>query len=357
MSKCYNKHKHKPKCMLNKIKIDNQVQHKLILQPKYVYRIPHNNFKFQSSYTLHTPILGPTFTSLVKKINNYVSGVLVYGKGPDGYVPVLETEQAIKDGRLDCAFTGLSYAFVQNSFFEIYTSVPFGIEADAYITYLFEEGGLARLNEQGKKVGLFFYPMSLLPPETGGWFNKEILTVDDFKDIKMRIYGLGRNIIENLGGETVFLPQTAIIPSIKNGTINAVEFSTIEIDAFIGLPDVMSYWYTPSWNQLSTVLYFVINLQKWNKLTKKQQDMIKIMLKENLWDNYVSNNAVQIKYAKQYNSQLKVFPDNVLDGMRLAFYQWLDQTENIAVKKEYARIKAYSVTYKSYKTLMSKGVA
>ena len=84
--------------------------------------------------------------------------------------------------------------------------------------------------------------------------------------------------------------------------------------------------------------------------------MIKIMLKENMWSNYISNNAVQIDYVAQYENQLRVFPDDVLDGMKLAFSAWLDKPDNEAVKLEYNRIKAYSVKYNSYKTLMSRNV-
>ena len=313
-------------------------------------------FKFQSSYGLTTPILGPVFTELNTKINSFVPCLTMCPKGPDGYVPVLETEKAILDGRLDCAFTGLSYSFAQNSIFELFTSVPFGIEADAYITYLFDKGGLERLNIEAEKDGFFFYPMALLPPETGGWFNKEITTIADFSDITMRIYGLGRNIMEEVGAKTVFLPQSAIIPALKSGEINAAEFSTIEIDESIGLPETLKYWYTPSWNQLSTVLYFVCNIKKWKSLTVKQQEMTKAFLRENMQNNYLTSNSKQIDYLLKYKSQLKVFPDNVLDSMKVAWENWLNKPENQEVKIEYEKIRAFGVQFSSYDDIMKKNV-
>lgn len=314
------------------------------------------SLRFQSSYTLDTPILGKVFTDLVLKINNNVMGVQLKPRGPDGYVPVPETEKAIQEGKLDCAFTGLSYSFLQNSIYELYTTVPFGLSADAYISYLFEEGGIDNLNKKAAKDGLFIYPMALLPPETGGWFQKEIESVEDFKDITIRIFGLGRNILENLGAKTVFLPQTSIIPSLKSGLINAVEFSTIEVDAHLGLPENLNYWYTPSWNQLSTVLYFVINLRKWNSLFHEQQNLIKLLLKENMYSNYISSNANQIDFLEKYKSQLRTFPKRVLYAMRDAWEQWLNEPGNENTKKEYENIKAYAVKYNAYDNIMSRAV-
>jgi len=102
-------------------------------------------FRFQSSYELETPILGSVFKDLTKILNENVDGVFFQQKGPGGYVPVFVTEKAIKDGKLDCAFTGLSYSVLQNSIYELYSSVPFGISADAYLSYLFEKGGIENL--------------------------------------------------------------------------------------------------------------------------------------------------------------------------------------------------------------------
>jgi len=313
------------------------------------------NLTIQSNYTLDLPVMGKTFTDLVKKVNDFVPCIKLLPKGPNGYVPVVQTEKAIQEGKLDCAFTGLSYSFVQKSFYELYTSIPFGMTAFAYITYLFTEG-LDKLNAQAEKDGLFFYPMALLPPETGGWFNKEFTNSDDFKDLKMRIYGLGRNIIDGIGGNTVFLGQTDIIPALKSGLINSVEYSIIEIDEGLGLPDVCKYWYTPSWNQLSTVLYFVCNLKKWKSLTDKQRNMIQIFMKENMYTNYFSSNAKQVNYLIKYQSQLKTFPNNVLDSLKQSWFNWLNLPQNKNIKEEYEKMKAYEYKYNSYENIMKNNV-
>ena len=198
--------------------------------------------------------------------------------------------------------------------------------------------------------------MALLPPETGGWFNKEINSPDDFKDITMRIFGLGRNIIEGLGAKAVFIPQNKLISAFESSEINAAEFSAIEIDASISLPNVAKYWYAPSWNQLSTVLYFACYLKKLQSLSKKQQEMTKQFLKENIYSNYLKSNSKQIDFLNKYKSQLKTFPDNVLDALRQSWLDWLNKPENLQVKNEYKKIKDFSTTFYAYEDIMKKNV-
>jgi len=313
--------------------------------------------KFQSSYNFNTPLLGTVFTTLVGKINDYVPCVKMLAKEPNGYAPVLQIEKALNDGRLDCAFTGLNYSFLLNTFYELYSTVPFGMTSTAFVSYLFEEGAIEKLNKEAEKHNLFFYPMCLVPPELGGWFNKEIKHPSDFSDIKMRLYGIGRNVIEALGGSTVFLPQNEIVPALKAGLINSAEFNIMQIDETLGLPETCKYFYTPAWNQLSTVLYFVCNLKKWNSICTHIQDMIKLILKENMYTNYLFSNDTQIDYLIKYQSQLRIFPDNVIFAMKNAWLEWLNLPKNKDLKDEYFIMKAYEAKFNSYEDFMKNNIS
>ena len=303
----------------------------------------NKKLRFQSSYLLQTPIIGKCFKDLNKQVNKFVNKVEFLPRGPDGYVSTLDLEKEISKGvNIDCAFSGLSYSFVnRNKIYELYTSVPFGIEAEAYISYIFKEGSLDILNKEAEKNNLYFYPMCLLPPETGGWYQKEINSIEDFKNIKMRIYGLSREIIKEIGGEAFLIPQNKITEATKKGIIDACEFSTIEIDESINLPSLYKYWYAPSWNQLSTILYFVINLDVWKSLTVKQRQEIQIMCKEELLENYLFSNDRQIDFLEKYKNQLKIFNDETINGLKNAFDKVLNKEENIFLKQEYTKMKDY----------------
>ena len=319
---------------------------------KILYNQCRNNqtLRMQSSYYLDTPTISSIYKKFIEDINQDVFGLKIIGKGPGGYVPVTDTEKAIINGELDCAYTGLGYSIQQSEILELYTSVPFGFPGDAYISYILHGGGLDRLNQVGAKLGLYYYPMALLPPETGGWFNKEIKNTSDFKNIRMRIYGIGRSIIEMLGGKGIFLAQNDIIPAVNAGLVDAVEFSTIEIDDHLGLPSIFKYWYSPSWNQYSTILYFVINLKVWNNLSQAQRDSIHEILLANLYNKYIENNRTQYNYLIKYENKLRKFPPNVLRDMKSAFKKILDENKNL--KNEYYNMKDYVDKYLTYEKIM-----
>lgn len=317
---------------------------------------PRRVLRVQSSYVAGTPSIDKAFADGIAKLNQFLPNVYFQSGGPDEFVPVATTEENLVSGNLDAAFTGLSYSRLQNSFYELYTSIPFGVEANAYLSYLFEQGGVETINKEAEKDGLYLFPMCCLPPETGGWYQMEIKSPEDFKQIKMRIYGLGRNILQKLGAETVFLPQNQLIPALESGQINAIEFSTIEIDDYTNLPEKLNYWYAPSWNQLSTVLYFVMNLEKWKSLSSSEQRLLQLLLKENMYSTYINGNHKQIEIVEKHKDKLRTFPDSVLAALKKAWEEWLDEPSNESTKKEYKKIRNYAAQYKAYDSLMKRGV-
>ena len=194
--------------------------------------------------------------------------------------------------------------------------------------------------------------LTLVPPETGGWTNIEIKTPDDIKKLKMRIYGLGAEVIKNMGGETIFLSQDKLIDAIENGTINSCEFSCIEIDDFINLPEYFNYWYYPSWNQPSTVIYYIFNLDVWNNFSINQKKLIETIIKENCYNNYLKHESTQSIFLKKYEGKLKKFPKDVLDNIRKAFFDILNKKENVLLKEYYDDLIDFEKKSIKYNTTM-----
>ena len=131
----------------------------------------------------------------------------------------------------------------------------------------------------------------------------------------------------------------------------------MQIDETLGLPETCKYFYTPAWNQLSTVLYFVCNLKKWNSICTHIQDMIKLILKENMYTNYLFSNDTQIDYLIKYQSQLRIFPDNVIFAMKNAWLEWLNLPKNKDLKDEYFIMKAYEAKFNSYEDFMKNNIS
>jgi TRAP-type mannitol/chloroaromatic compound transport system substrate-binding protein len=306
--------------------------------------------KCQSNYDIKSDLLGRICSDFVRDVNSYNTGMRIEPMGPGGYVPVKLSETQVADGYADCVFTGLGYSVNGDKTLQLLTSIPFGSSANSYLSYILHGGGLQKLNTRAKTMGLYVHPMALLPPETGGWYTTPIISTANWSSVRMRIYGMAREIITRLNGTAVFLAQNEIIEAITSGTINAAEFSSIEVDAHMGLPEVLDYWYAPAWNQPATVLYFVVNFDVWTQLGNTKQERIQEILIKNMYSEYMFSVHAQYKYYVQYNSSLQRFPEPVLNDMRNAWTSIL--SENIDVKNEYDEIMQYEREYEAYLNAM-----
>jgi TRAP-type mannitol/chloroaromatic compound transport system substrate-binding protein len=308
--------------------------------------------KSQSAYNLFTPILGENFSEINDNINELVYDLKINGKGPNEYVPMDNIISYISNGTIDACYSGLGYSNSSKSIYHFFTSIPFSFSGMTMLSWLINGGGLEKLNKLAKKDNLYMIPATLVPPETGGWTNIEIKTPDDIKKLKMRIYGLGAEVIKNMGGETIFLSQDKLIDAIEDGTINSCEFSCIEIDDFINLPEYFNYWYYPSWNQPSTVIYYIFNLDVWNNFSINQKKLIETIIKENCYNNYLKHESTQSIFLKKYEGKLKKFPKDVLDNMRKAFLDILNKKENVLLKEYYDDLIDFEKKSIKYNTTM-----
>ena len=104
----------------------------------------------------------------------------------------------------------------------------------------------------------------LIPPEASGWFRKEINTLADLKGLKMRFFGLGANVMQNLGVSTQLLQAGEIFQALQLGTIDATEFSMPVMDLSLGFHQVAKFYYFPGWHQQATFGDLIINKAKWD---------------------------------------------------------------------------------------------
>lgn len=316
------------------------------------------NFKFQTIFSPDSPYYSPLYKTMVNKCNSCVNRCCITAGEVNQFVESQFIEEAVSSGKIQGAFLPLSFlSGINDTLFELYTSQPFGINSTAFLSYMFNAGGLERLNkEYGEPKNLYFIPMCIVPPEVGGWFQKEMKTTQDFQDLKMRILGLGRYIIQGLGGETVLLPQKEIVNAVKTGIINSVEFSTIEIDDFTGLPEVLNYWYTPAWNQLSSIFYLVVNRQSWFAIDNRRRCQMISIIQENMYLFYLEDELKNSVIFEKLISQKREFSTEILGAMRKVWREYLDKEENIEIRDEYDKMKTYEVIFNEYELAMSKNL-
>ena len=151
----------------------------------------------------------------------------------------------------------------------------------------------------------------------GGWFNKEINSVADLDGLKMRIPGLGGEVLRRAGGTPVTMPGSEIFTSLQTGAIDATEWVGAYNDVAFGLHKGARYYYYPGWHEPGPGLETMINIEAWNSLPPDLQAIVETACQAITTDmvaEYTHGNAMALKQlSEDPNVELRQFPKEVLD--------------------------------------------
>ena len=168
---------------------------------------------------------------------------------PGALVPPGEILQSVGQGAVQAGFTAPGFWAGQEPALQVFGGLPFGPEPDVVFAWFYEGGGRAIYEELYGRFGVHAMPCGIIPAEAAGWFNKEIAEASDFAGLKMRIFGLGGLVLQELGGSPQLLSVGDTIPALELGTIDAAEMVLPSIDEQLGLYRFASNYYFPGWHQ------------------------------------------------------------------------------------------------------------
>ena len=189
-------------------------------------------------------------------------------------VPPFSVVDAVGNQTVEMGHTAAYYFFGKDPAFALLCSVPFGLNSRQQNAWFFDHGGNEMVNEFVKKFNLYAMPGGNTGTQMGGWFAKEIKTVDDLKGIKMRIGGWAGKTVAKLGVIPQQIPGGDIYPALEKGTIDAAEWVGPYDDEKLGFYKVARNYYYPGWWEGGTALHFFVNVDKWNTLPKTYKALI-----------------------------------------------------------------------------------
>ena len=152
-----------------------------------------------------------------------------------------------------------------------FTAVPFGMSFAEINAWCLYGGGMDLWDKVQDQFGLKGLPAGNTGTQAGGWFNKEIESVDDFKGLKMRIPGLGGQVLAKLGASTVSLPGGQIYENLVSGTIDATEWVGPYNDYFMKFYEAAKYYYTGGMHEPGAQLSLTSNKSWWSSLSDTEQ--------------------------------------------------------------------------------------
>ena len=233
-------------------------------------------WKMATSWPKNTPGVGVNAQRLADSITAMSGGrltVQLYAAGE--LVPPFEVFDAVSSGAAEMGHASPYYWQGKDKSFHFFTGVPFGLFANEHMGWLWFGGGQALWEKAYAPFGVQPFYCGSSGPQAGGWFRKEITTVDDFKGLKMRIAGLGGEVLRRLGVNVVLLPPGEIFQAMQSGTIDAAEWVGPWNDLAFGLFRVAKYYYMPSFFEFGPALELMVNKKLYDGLPDDLKDIVK----------------------------------------------------------------------------------
>ena len=228
----------------------------------------------------------------------------------------------VKGGQYDMGHSGSYYWKGKDIDTLPFTTMPFGMTAPEQYAWFYYGGGLELMQKVYSKHKVLSFPGGSTGVQMGGWFRKEIKTLDDLKGLKMRIPGFAGEIMSKLGVAVTNIAPGELYTSLDSNTIDALEWVGPSMDIKMGFHRVAPYYYT-GWHEPASEMQFLVNKRSFAKLPKDLQIILKVAMKTAAYDMYIQNYDMNVRaWEKMLEDnpliKVKTFPKVVMDAMKKA---------------------------------------
>ena len=306
-------------------------------------------WKMVTTWPPNFPVLGEACTLFANWVREMSAGrmdIRVYGGGE--LVPPLEAFDTVRSGAADIA-SGCAYYWAGKiPAAQFFATVPFGMNAQQMNSWLISGGGLELWEELYADFNLVPVPHGNTGVQMGGWFNREINSIADFKGLKMRMPGLGGRVLEKAGANPVLLAGGEIYTGLERGVIDATEWIGPYHDYKMGFYQIAQYYYSPGWHEAGTTLEIFFNKERFDTLPLDLQAIMRTAAyRSNEWmlAEFEAQNAFYLqKLKKEENVDIRKFPDEVLKELK----RYTDEVLTEITDKDPVSKKIYD-SYRDFK--------
>jgi TRAP-type mannitol/chloroaromatic compound transport system substrate-binding protein len=232
--------------------------------------------------------------------------------------PGTQVLDVVSQGAVEMGHTASYYYVGKTPVTAFGTALPFGLNAQQQNAWLYDGGGLEALQRvYAEKFNIIQFPAGNTGVQMGGWFRKEINTVADLQGLKMRIPGLGGQVMTKLGVTVQVLAGGEIFQALQTGAVDAAEWVGPYDDEKLGFQQVAQFYYAPGWWEPGPTLEIEIGLDKWNELPAEYQEIVKTAAAEanvTMLARYEARNRSALRSLVDGGVQLRTYSPEIMEA-------------------------------------------
>ena len=277
------------------------------------------NLTIVSTWPRDFPGLGVSAQRLAARIAQLSNGAINVEYFAAGErVGAFDSFDEVRSGNSQAYIAADYYWVGKHPAFAYFTAVPFGMTTVEWNAWIKFGGGQALWDKVSGEFGLKALMCGATGTQAGGWFNKEIESPDDFKGLKMRIPGLGGQVLSRLGASTVSLPGGQIYENLVSGAIEATEWVGPYNDYFMKFYEAAKFYYTGGMHEPGGGLAFGMNIDFYNGLSDYEKAVIEAACNEEhaaqFEEAMALNGEYMAKLENDHGVQVRAFNDDVWDA-------------------------------------------
>jgi TRAP-type mannitol/chloroaromatic compound transport system substrate-binding protein len=305
------------------------------------------------------PGQGTGVNTLARYINELSGGrmtIEVYGAGE--LIPAFEVFDAVSQGSVEMGHGAAYYWRGKSEATQFFASIPFGMNIHEVNAWLYYGGGLELWREVYEPFNLYPIPAGNTGVQMGGWFNRPINSIEDLRGLKMRIPGVGGEVLRRAGGTPVNLPISEIFTALQTGSIDATEWVGPYNDLALGLHTAAQYYYYPGWQEPGPALECMINLDAWNTLPADLQAIVSVACQAMSLDmvsEFMARNANALEQIRESGTDIRAFPDEELKRISLEVIEEL-AAEDPLVERVWTSYREFQTQARGWQMISEQAI-
>ncbi len=278
-------------------------------------------WKMVTAWPKNLPGIGTGAEFLAQTIGEMSGGRLqVQVYGADELVPAFEVFDAVSQGAAQMGHSVSYYWKGKSPAFYFFSTLPFGMTANEMNSWLYKGGGLELWEEAYAPFGIVPLAVGNSMVQMGGWFKRELHRLEDLEGLRMRVPGLGGEVLRRVGVTPVALSGKELLVALQTGAIDATEWTGPWNDLAFGLHRAAKYYYYPGWHDPGTTLECLVNRPAFEALPGDLQAIVRhagIVANADMMADFTAHNNDALKVlVEKYQVELRPFPPEMLRTLR-----------------------------------------